>query len=133
MSWLKENYIKILCLAAGIVVMLWAQSCAPTVTSLIDPNRKVNAQELQIEFDTLVQMFEVRQLDLDRQNKLQELLARNAMLMAETGTFNPVGFLTGLFALYGLGSATNGTVNVIKRKRVAVSYNTDTSEVNPPG
>jgi len=133
MNFLKANTVKILCLAAGILAMLWAYGCAPRVISLINPDKKVTAQELQLEFDTLVQMFEIRQLDIDRQNKLHELITHNAMLVAQTGTFNPIGLLTGLAALYGVGSAAKDTKNVIKRKRIAVTYAADTSKDNPPG
>jgi len=115
MNWFKQNYIRILSLAAGICVLLWAYGCAPTVQSLIDPTKKVTSAELRIEFDTLVSVFEIRQLDIERQNKFRELLTRNALLAVQTGTFNPLGVLTGLAALYGVGSVAKDTKNVVKR------------------
>ncbi len=113
--------------------MLWAYGCTPTVKSLIDPTKKVTAAELQIEFDTLMAVFEIRQLDIERQNKLRELLTRNAMLAVQAGTFNPLGLLTGLAALYGAGSAVKDTKNVIRRKQIARSYKSNSSSDNSAG
>ena len=122
MTWLKAHGIRISALAAGCFLMLWAYGCTPRVESLIEPGKKVNAQELKIEFDTLVSVFEMRNLDLEQQNRLRSLLTENALLMAQSGTFNPFGFLSGLAALYGVGSVAKDTKNVVKRIKTASSY-----------
>lgn len=122
MSPLRTNLKKLfnpktLSLIAAFSILGWAVGCEPTVQSLTRPGIKVSAAQLQIELDSLVAQFDIRKASLEEQNKLRELLLSNVMLTAQAGTFNPIGLLTGLMALYGVGSAANDTGKAIKKRR----------------
>lgn len=113
---LKKHYHQIAAVLISLSLSIWAVSCQPTVTSLTDPNRKVTRAEMQIELQTLQAAFEMRSTQLQQQEQIRKLILDNALILAETQTFNPIGIITSLAALYGLGSATRDTTTIVKRK-----------------
>lgn len=115
-KFLKENWIKIVTLTIGLFFFLVIYGCEPEVKSLFNPDIKVTGEELKIELETLLSIAKMRQEDLERQIQLRNLILQNVLLVAQTGTINPLGILTGLFAFYGVGSAATSTVKTVKKK-----------------
>lgn len=108
---------KFLSVIAAFLILGWAVGCEPTVRSLKSPGIKVSAAELQIEVEVFIAQYDIRKASLEEQNKLREFILSNALLTAQTGTINPFGLLTGLMALYGVGSAANDTGKAIRKVR----------------
>jgi len=113
---LKNNWMKVLSLVVAILLIALAIGCQPKVPSLMDPNRKVSREELQIEFDTLLKIFENRVRTLEDDKRLRDVLLRFAFVTAEAGTFNPLSLVTTLAAFYGIGSAATTTTKAVKKK-----------------
>jgi len=114
------NWPQILSLMVGLTVILWLVGCPPRAASPINPEQKLTLPELNVELQHLLEQYELKALEIEEQEAIRQVLIKNALLIAETGTINPLGILTGLLALYGAGSAANSTKNVIKKKRPPV-------------
>jgi len=117
----NKPWLKLSLMFLGIVAITWAMACTPTVASLTQADVKVDKAGLEIEFEFLLAQYEQRQLKLEQQEKLRELLTRNIVIMAETGTVDPLGVITTLAAFYGVGSAANDTRKVVKKRKAASS------------
>lgn len=115
----KINYPKTVSLVVAVLFFVWAVGCQPTVPSLRNPAIKVTAPQLQVELEALIAQFDIRKASLEEQGKFRELVLNNALLVAEGGTLNPVGILTGLLAFYGVGSGINDgrkAISKLKKK-----------------
>lgn len=102
---LKDNWQWYLMIIIANIACLWIIACPPTTTSLLEHNKQVTREELQLELETIVNTAKFRMANLDEQDELRNIILQNAVLIIETGTVNPLGILTGLLALYGAGSA----------------------------
>lgn len=96
------HWPKALALLILTALLFWGHSCQPQTNSLIHPGQKVTRPELQIELDTIMATAEVRMAELEKQQQFQDLVFKNALLMAESGTINPAGIITLLAGLYGV-------------------------------
>ena len=95
---------------------LWlAYGCEPKTPSIIYPTKKVNFAELQIELETLVQIYNLRINDLEKKEQLREWFFNQAAEFVETGNANPIGVLTSLFSVLGIGA---GADNLRIRKKL---------------
>ncbi|MBA7653710.1 hypothetical protein ES703_61567 [subsurface metagenome] len=121
---LKENWPVTIAMIAVNILIVFALSCPPRVTSLIDPQKKVTRAELQLELDTLIGLAEIKKADLDKQEQIRKLILENAMMMITAGAFNPLGLATALFAFYGIGTAANSAKNYAKKKIIEKANNT---------
>jgi len=117
-KFLEDNWLQITIFAIGISSFIFCYGCKPKVSSLLYENTMVTAPELEIELQTLLAIAKIRQEDLVKQNQLRDLILKNVLIIAETGTVNPLGILTALFAFYGIGSAANTTKNAVKKKLI---------------
>ena len=121
MTYLKNNWPIIVALFIALCLAAWAVGCEPKTGSLLEPTRSVTRAELQAELEHLQSKFAIRSAQLAQQEKFRKLILENALLIAETQTLNPLGLITGLAALYGIGSAVrDGKKIVTKKKSTAV-------------
>lgn len=111
---LVQNWPKLISIVVLTALLFWGYSCQSEVKSLIKPNEKVTRPELQVELDTIIATAEFRMADLDRQDQFRDIIFKNAMLMVETGTINPIGIITLLTSLYGI---SRGGSDIVKRVR----------------
>lgn len=112
-----ERYQSIATIVA-LGLLIWFFGCESKVESVITPNKKVTRGELRIELDGIVDLIGLRATDLDKQDELKQLLLKNALLIAQGGTVNPVGVITTVAAVLGVGAAVD---NVRKRKEIKTS------------
>ena len=112
---LKEKWPLYLSMIIVNALILFAIGCPAKTKSLTTPGKKVTRPELQLEFDTFIMTADIRMADLDQQDKIRNIVLKNALIMIETGTFNPLGIATALFAFYGIGNAGAKTVSAIKK------------------
>jgi len=103
------------------MILFWGWACQPQVASLVHPGIKITRPELQIELDAIIATAEYRMTELDRQQAFQDIIFKNALLMAESGGVNPVGIITLLAGLYGIARGTQDLKNKVKKNGAAPS------------
>lgn len=106
------NWPKSIALIALTILLFIGHSCAPETLSLVHPGEKVTRPELQIELTAIMSTAEIRMADLDRQEAFRDLIFKNALVIVETGTLNPLGIITLLTGLYGI---TRGAQDIKKK------------------
>lgn len=99
-----------------MILLFWGYGCPSKVPSLFDPAVKVTRPELQVELDTIVATAEFRLTELDKQDRIRDVIFKNAMIMVETGTLNPLGIITLLAGIYGVTRAGKDVKDRIKHK-----------------
>ena len=57
----------------------------------------------------------MRLAELDKQQQFQDIIFKNAVLMAESGSMNPIGIITLLAGLYGVARGTQDLKNKVKK------------------
>jgi hypothetical protein len=112
LNWIRNHLPIIAAVFVVGMLALYQYGCEPTVKSLIDDKDYVNREELTIELNALMAKAELRMVQLDRQDELRNILINNALLIAQGNPTNPLGLLTALAGLYGLGS---GAVTIRKK------------------
>ncbi|GAG72429.1 unnamed protein product, partial [marine sediment metagenome] len=60
--------------------MVYLYGCEPKTKSLSRPDKLVNRQELQLEFDTIIGLAQLRMLDLDQQEQFRSVILQNALI-----------------------------------------------------
>lgn len=120
----KWEWVMVMALASGLVI--WIVGCPPTTTSLLNGTTKITRDELQLELDSLIMSAKFRMEDLDRQEKLRQMVLQNALLVLQGQPFNPLGILSGVAALYGIGAAVGTGKKKLKELAVKETY-----ELNP--
>lgn len=113
---LIDNWPKTIALVVLTAILFWGYSCQPQTSSLVTEGKKIGRAELQIELDTIISTAEFRLADLDRQEQFRDIIFKNAMVMVEGGTLNPVGIMTMLAGLYGLTRGAQDFKNKVKKK-----------------
>jgi hypothetical protein len=84
LKWLNDNHWYIIALVCIAAMFFWTYGCESKVASLVDPAKKINRAELQVEATYLAGKIEIATADLDKQDAIkQELL--NALNMVGTG------------------------------------------------
>lgn len=116
LSDLCDNWPKLIAFVLLTVFLFWGYGCPPRVPSLLDSTTKVTRPELQVELDRIIATAEFRLADLDRQDQFRDIIFKNALLMVEGGTLNPIGILTGLAALYGVTRGAKDIKDRVKKK-----------------
>lgn len=112
---LVQNWPKTIALIVLTAMLFWGYSCQPEVRSLIHPGQMITRPELQVELDSIVATAEFRMADLDRQDAFRDIIFKNALLMVETGTVNPLGIITLLTSLYGITRGAKDFKDRIKK------------------
>lgn len=95
-KFLKQLNDKHWYLIAGIAVialLIWIYGCQSTVTSLIEPDKKITRAELELETNYIIGQAKIKLIDLDRQDEVKHLILEQAAMFGTTGTFNPTGLL----------------------------------------
>ncbi len=113
---LKEKWPMYLVMIAANILLVFVSSCPPTTQSLVHNGKKVTRPELQLELNIIMTTAEYRIADLDKQQEFRDFILKNALIMIETGTFNPVGTATALLAFYGVGTIATAGVKKLKKK-----------------
>jgi len=125
---LKDKWPILISLSIGGVLLFFAYGCEPETKSLIDPDLKVNRTQLQSELEFLVATSHARFQDLDRQQQFRDMILQQSILIAETGDVNPVGLLTSIIALLGIGA---GADDLRVRKKLKTTLTYDPNVENP--
>jgi len=114
LAWIKTHWQSIMIGLVTIGFVIFMYGCEPKVKSLNNGGKFVTRAELQLELQTVMTLAEIRVADLDRQQALRNLILQNALVLAAGQPLNPVGILTAIAALYGIGQASNNVVKTVK-------------------
>lgn len=120
LSFLSSNSPHILTTIFIFFLIWYAYGCTPKTKSLIDDTKKVDLQELNLEFDTLLAKHKIRIEDLQKQQELKNFIFNQAFTISQEGEINPLGILTSLIALLGIGS----TIDDIKQRKTVKKLST---------
>lgn len=113
---LSENWPRTVAIVLLIVFLLWGFGCPPRTESLVVDGKKVTMAELQIELDSIIATAEYRVADLERQQQFRDIIFKNALLMVESGTLNPIGIATMLAGIYGVTRGAKDIKDRVKKK-----------------
>jgi high-affinity Fe2+/Pb2+ permease len=98
-----------------VVISIWLIGCQSKTASLIDPSEKITRETLENEFgylakkvetnlDNLQLEYQRRLEDLQRQDEIKRAITEASAAVAQSGTINPLGIVTLLAAIMGIGS-----------------------------
>lgn len=113
---IRHNQAMFISVILTLIFSLWFFGCPSKTTSIIDPIKKVTEDELNIEYcselsrlenelTVLKSTTEIRLQDLHRQDKFKQGLYENAKLVMENNNPNPLGLLSLLGTIFGIGAA----------------------------
>jgi len=105
----------------AIGLFFYAYGCEPKTTSMIDPTIKINRASLQSEMDYLLHTGEIRFADLDKQEELKQLIFNQGLLIAQGNQVNPIGVITTLMAIMGIGAGADD-IRLRKERKKAITY-----------
>ena len=114
-QWTRHNQSMVISLILACIFSFWFLGCQSETQSILMPELKVTEGELSIEYSseirrienellTLKETTELRMQDLHRQDAIKQALFNNAMLIAESGNPNPLGLLSLLGTIFGIGA-----------------------------
>lgn len=102
-----DKWPLILTILVCIGIVIYAYGCEPKTKSLTTPNAKVTRDELQLELNSLISTAQIRLADLDRQQEIRDIIFQNALVIAQGGGVNPVGVITAILAIMGVGATAD--------------------------
>lgn len=115
-TYLKSHAARLAATALFALLAVTLNSCQPRIPSPVDPSQRLTAQELQVELNHLLALYELRQQQLAERQRIRNAILANALTIANTGTINPLGVITALAGIYGIGSIAKDTTNAIKKQ-----------------
>jgi len=118
----NDNHDFLIAAIIVVVIGLLGYGCESTVTSMLNPEQKVNRAMLQTEVDYFLAQAQNRFDELDRQDQIRLMLFDKAALFAETGVINPTGLLTTAISIFAVGSALDHKRELIWHYSKAISY-----------
>ena len=128
-KWIRHNQGLFVALLICGGLLVWTFGCESKVTSLVDDEKMVTAEELnleldaessrlQSELDSLIKRAKLKQTELARQDAIKQKLFEFAAITAQTGTFNPAGLLALTGSILGFGAIVDNRIKdkVIKNR-----------------
>ncbi len=120
-GFLTDKFTFVIAGVISIVFLFYIFSCEPTTRSMLDPTRKVTRLELTSEAELLMAKFQVKVNELDRQSDLRNFILQQTLVVAQSGTINPIGIVTGLLAIMGIG-ATADDIRLRRQRKNQITY-----------
>lgn len=113
--WTKETGLAIaILITISVLVFVWG--CESTTKSLLDPNIRITREQLAGEIALLQSRIQQATKDIDSQDLIKEELFNQALIYGTTGAVNPIGVITALGTILGIGTTAD---NIRKRKQIA--------------
>jgi len=112
---IRHNQSMFISICLSLFFALWFFGCDSTTQSLVNPNVKVTEGVLNIEYtselarlenelNALKAMTEVRLQDLHKQDAFKQALFENAQLIVSGNNPNPLGILSLIGTIFGIGA-----------------------------
>lgn len=114
-NFIKQHWPHLISLSLALLFIAYALGCEPRARSPLDPTQKLTRAELQVQMEYLINQFDLRLHDIDKQEQLRNFILQNALAIGQAGTVNPLSILTTIAAFYGVGSAGNAVRKGVKK------------------
>lgn len=111
--WFGEYWTWWVTLNLCSFILLYAYGCEPKTKSISGSGKMVNRIELQAELEHFVARAVTGQKDIDRQEQIRDMIFNQALVIAQGNQVNPIGVVTSLLALLGVGA----TVDDVRLRR----------------
>lgn len=118
----NENHQYLIAAAIIAAVTFWTFGCESQVSSVLNPDQKINRAGLQLELDYLVGQLEIKFVTLDRQDEIKQSLLDLGSTFATTGTLNPTGLLNTAISVAAIAFGLN------QRKRLIIETTKKTTD-----
>jgi len=109
-----ERYQSI-SVAVVLILLIIIYGCESTVDSIQTPGTRINRSELENEINYLLMVAETRAEQLNQQDELKTTLYKIGITTAQSGTLNPIGAISAIAGILGIGAAAD---NVRKRRDI---------------
>lgn len=129
LEWIRHNQGAFVAAIICVFLLAWTFGCQSKVTSLIHEDKKVTAEELNLELDQevarleaeldlIVRKAELKEADLKRQDAVKQKLFEFAAISAQSGGVNIPGLLATTFSVLGFGAVVDNRIKdkVIKNR-----------------
>jgi len=120
-NYLRDKWPLIVAWNVCIIVFFYAYGCEPTTRSLIDPREQITRAQLLTELDIMLLQAESRITDLDKQQALRNILLQQSLTLVQTGAIDPLGVITSILAVLGVG-ATVDDIRLRRQRKNAITY-----------
>ena len=114
LRWLQKHTTIIVTSLITIGLAIYLYGCESKTRSLTNSNKMVNRQELQLEFDQIFGIAQIRMIDLDKQDQFRSIILQNALILIQGQPLNPFGIITAFAGVYGLSQASNKITKTVK-------------------
>lgn len=110
----------VVCIALGVYLI----GCQSSVTSPINPPKKVTRVQLDAEVELLIVNVELAIEDLNKQDLFKQKLFEIGLAAAQGGTINPVGAGVTLLGVLGIGAVADNrkkdsVIKTLQKKEAA--------------
>jgi hypothetical protein len=143
--WIRHNQSMTISFVLFIVFSLWFFGCQSRTTSLLNPVNQVCEGELNIEYQSelarlenemtvLKSTTEIRLQDLHRQDAFKQSLYNNARLVVDGNNPNPIGLLSLIGTIFGIGAVIDNRKKdgIIKGLQILVPKVQDNANPQSP-
>jgi len=127
---IRHNQGLVIGSAFCLVALLMFYGCESQVRSLKQPGLLVNRAELKLELDQVVGEFELRIVDLDKQDEFRNALFSIGQSLAAGDAVTPVGIFLVLGNILGLAAVIDNRRKDVRIK--AYKANNVTDPIKPP-
>lgn len=121
MTFIKDKLYVIIGFVLCFGFLIYAFGCQPKTKSLLDPTRKVTADELAGEIDLLLSRYDSRVIDIQKQQDVRNYILNQTLTIAQTGQINPLGIASGIAGLLGIGLAGDN-VRLRRERKKFMTY-----------
>ena len=126
MNYIKKNWHWLVSVNVAIFVITYAYGCEAKTKSLLNPDEKVTRSGLTTELELLESKYKASYADLDRKERIREIVLNQSLIIAQTGSVNPVGVIMSVLSVLGIGVAADD-VRLRKKIKNTITY----EPVNP--
>lgn len=123
--WFGEYWAWWVTLNLCSFILLYAYGCEPKTDSLISADKKVTRIELQTELELFLARARAGEKDLERQEQIRDMIFNQALVIAQGNQVNPLGVVTSLLAILGIGATIDDVRLRRERKKQPVLDNPD--------
>jgi len=139
---IRHNQGMAISICIALVLVIWFFGCQSKTQSLLHPQEQVTEGMLQVEYKseirrlendlaTLKATAELRLQDLHRQDKIKQGLFESAKLIADSNNPNPLGILSMLGTVFGIGAVIDNRrkdmlITSLQKKDSSGQANADT-------
>ena len=104
---LRHNQALAIAVVIVICLGVWLIGCESSVTSPINPPKKVNRLQLDAEIDRLVVDIDTAIEDLNKQDLFKQKIFEIGLAAAQGGTVDPIGAGVTLLGILGIGAVAD--------------------------